>query len=941
MEKNSFQAKSWIKSRGGPLPYSVGPDSSLPYRTNLFNPQNYLVPGWDGQSLISKSGIKLRRLFQLVREDVKKQMIQAPFNQSLKVEVYQEFLAYAENLALECSHIDSLSAFFHHLHWAGSPHAKELTEFKNTFATRVATIYLFKIRFLTKLSQTLKQKIYPTYLLNPNSYFAKLFRKGSSSQLASPGITANHYSWYRPKVNLISDDFNIVQIYEEVSIAESQKIFSLNNQRPSAGTGYSHTLSHLNFGLFLMQLMTEFPLWIGKTSSQSSEQFPSLLCHKVRNVLTAQYCGDHLDSLALSHWLAQNQLHHPTQKFIICPEFHGPQHHHDIFTRLTYELQFLCLLTDIAQQSHSNPISFICDTYRLKENSKQVLEGQQPLFNQAIIQNNNWAYDRIILNLTQFPRNNPHHFLMNRIQAKVQELKANGLLIVLSAKKLFIPSLSERVEELLKDFKLESALTFEKLKGRGEIAPYLYILSKRNEIENRKLSLSGQLLIHPVSLPNEGIQKHPCLSFRISGDLKIFGRFTMINQAFKEFFKNKKPNTTPIYQRELSEGLAFEFYQDAMVDGKLINTTNKDTSKITHPNFFKNLMRSCYPMNYFFQIEQIPTGAKKIRPLFSQDLLGISLEPEDKYRYILILDYRNKSLPRLEFVPSNTFKSKRDEYGQALCSYFGLIPKIKNININLFRYFFKTQLGHQIFHLSLNDGFNKLKAKVGSILVPKFFEQDTRLPQHVEEGLLIYHYPVKQLLRYDSHELQRDYFQIEKLSLGLAANYPWHIMGLLVLFEQKLDTAGDEIWIHENCFENKTFINSLVKYPTRPLYPDNPEVFVKFHIQKAQELHFPFKHLSIAKANSAQKEIHGLKLHSNQGEALSLYSHKNLIKFLEFILTKTIGKKVTDILNYTKVPGISDLNQLIEKQREIGEALLHIKSANQKLLSRLINQQLY
>ena len=201
-------------------------------------------------------------------------MMLVSFNQSLKVEVYHEFLAYAENMALECSHIHSLASFFHHLHWEDGPHAKELTGFKDTFASRVSTLYLLKIRFLVKLSQTLNQKIHETYFLNPNSYFAKLFRKESSSQLESPGITSNHYSWYSPNIPLMSEEFNIAQIYKEVSIAELQKIFSLNNLQPKEEVGHSHTLSHLNFGLFLVQLMGQFPQWIGKESPPPPPTLP-------------------------------------------------------------------------------------------------------------------------------------------------------------------------------------------------------------------------------------------------------------------------------------------------------------------------------------------------------------------------------------------------------------------------------------------------------------------------------------------------------------------------------------------------------------------------------------------------------------------------------------------------------------------------------------------
>ena len=605
LEKDYFQAESWLKLKNGPIAPPV-PSSCTPLPDKFsgpFNPRDYLIPGWDGQALISKAGIKLRKLFQLITEDVKKQISSAPFNKSLKIEIYNEFLSYAEYSALECTHIESLSDFFHHLHWPQGPHAKELNKFKHIFATRVATIYLFKVRFLVKLGQALKQKIHSNYLLNPTSYFTKIFRKGSSTQLESPAVTLNHYSWYRPVIDLLSGEFNIVDIYEQVSITELQKIFSSNNVGPLRERDYSHSLSHLNFGSFLLRLISQLPSWINHKNTDNTQRLQSLLGQEQNKVLTAQYCGDHLESLALSHWLAQNKLLNSDRKFIVCPEFYNPQYRYGNYARLTYELQFLCLLTDIAKQSHQSPISLICSTYRIKENSKKIIEKQPSLFGSTVIRDNHFAYDRIVLNLTQFPKNNTHHFLMNKIQEKLPELKEGGFLIALSTKKLFIPSLSERVEELLKGFKLESVLTFENLKGRGEIPPYLYVLSRRSQVEAQKLSLPGQLLISSISEQSKGIQKHPCLSFRIHGTLRTFSHFSIINQAFKDFFKNKQSSTTPVYHKELSEDFTFEFYQDAMIDGQLINTTSKDTSRVTHPSFFKNLMRSCYPMNHFFQIE--------------------------------------------------------------------------------------------------------------------------------------------------------------------------------------------------------------------------------------------------------------------------------------------------------------------------------------------------
>ncbi|MCY4644444.1 MAG: hypothetical protein OXB88_07480 [Bacteriovoracales bacterium] len=949
MENNTFRLKSWMNPR---LPLAtLGGSVVLPAarEKDSFHPKKYLIPEWSGESLSSKEGMQLSKIFGLIALDVKSQLLQTHFNKSLKEEVYNEFLSYAEHRALHCPDIDSFSSLFDHLGSSDSIYSKDLEGFKTAFASKIATVYLFKIRFLVKLSQTLNHKIQKNDLLNPNSYLTKLFRRGSSSQLESLAITANHYSWYRPKINWPIEEllYKIDRIYERVSIAELQKIFSHNNLRPTEEMDYSHALSHHHFGTFLIQLITEFPEWIGKGGIDSAQSLESWTVgspahdQKKYRTLTLQYTGDHLESLSLSHWLAQGQVSSTPGKFAVCPEFCSDEYRYGTFARLAYELHFLCFLTDNAKRFHEDPISYICDIYRMKEGSKRIAKKQQSFFDPTIFKDTRFAYDRIVLNLTQFPKNNPHHFLISKIQDKISELKNDGFLVVLSAKKLFIPSLSEKVEELLKILKIEGVLTFKNLKGKGEIPPYLYILSKRKESEGSKLSLENQFLVNSVSGQNEKIQKHPCFSFRINGELKTFGRFSMINKAFRDFFKNKKSNTTPIYRKELSKDLSFEFYQDAIINGRLVNTTNKDTSKVTHPNFFKSLIRSCYQMGHFFQIDPIPMGNEKSKTLLSQDLLGIKFEPEDQYSDILVLDYKNKSNLHLEFVPKDTLKSKQDEYGRAFYSYFGLIPKIKNININLFRYFFKTPIGKQIIHLSLGGELNKLRARTSSLLVPRFFEQSKLLPGYISEGLHPFHLSTKELLKHDSKELLKDYLKIEKYISDLSSNYPWHIMGYLILFEQKLDNALEDIQSSENFFENKTFIQSLLQYPSHPLYPNNSEVFVKFHIEESQDLNFPLKSITLHGQNDLKKGMYELALHNQNGKVLSLFSHKNLIKFLDFILTKMIGEKILNVLFYTKIPTPKDLNQLIENQKDTGKNLQDIKLLNQKLLVQLLNRQLY
>ena len=120
-----------------------------------------------------------------------------------------------------------------------APTPKNSPGLRTPSQSKVATLYLLKIRFLIKLSKTLKQRVYDTYLLNPNSYFTKVFQRGGSTQLESTAITANHYSWYRPKIPLKGKEADLIDIYENISLAELQKILSLNHIKKQEDRDYS------------------------------------------------------------------------------------------------------------------------------------------------------------------------------------------------------------------------------------------------------------------------------------------------------------------------------------------------------------------------------------------------------------------------------------------------------------------------------------------------------------------------------------------------------------------------------------------------------------------------------------------------------------------------------------------------------------------------------
>ena len=161
-------------------------------------------------------------------------------------------------------------------------------------------------------------------------------------------------------------------------------------------------------------------------------------------------------------------------------------------------------------------------------------------------------------------------------------LKKDGMIFVFSNQKLFVPSHSDRVEQLLRDFKLEACFNLEELKGKGEIAHFIYVLTKRGAapgISKHFFEVNKKV-------------KESCLSFEFKGILSRFNKFNKLVEELQHFTRHKNAVTTPIYLNEIERDLSFEFHQDAIIEGKLVSSVStKENGHLPHPSFFKNLTK--------------------------------------------------------------------------------------------------------------------------------------------------------------------------------------------------------------------------------------------------------------------------------------------------------------------------------------------------------------
>ncbi|MCO4794095.1 MAG: hypothetical protein KC493_10300 [Bacteriovoracaceae bacterium] len=947
MSKRPFQANSWLVSStqnkssehqdasgfsdhfGGAASANAG-----------FSPNGFLVPGWKGEGLISKQAINLKNSLRLLKEDAKIQFQRLySNNRSLKMAIYNEFISYAETHSIHLHKVDNLNEFWKHLISENSPFASDLNQFVDAYCFRAVTIYLFKSRFILTLGQEIGEPIHEKTLMNPTSFFQRVFKRGSSKELRCTSLQTNPYSWYRPSSECLDTISSLSRDLLHIGTTELMKICSQDtslkreeDKLDFSDTDYSHSLSHLEFGLFLNQLMIRFPHWLKSQNLKKGTKLPV----DQLEILNTKFCGNQLASLSLSHWLAQDNNSYTQWSQILCPEFQGESFKHGEFLKICHELHFLNFLCSLSERQQHNPIELICNVMKNKYSNSRSSSEQISIFENSV-ETKELVYNRIVLNLNKLPKNNPHHYLLGRITQQLDQLDQDGFLLVFSNQKFFIPSKTDKIEQLLNSASLDAHFNLEGLNGKGEIPNYLYIFSKRS-LKKKNSFAMNEVLMGPVFDKN---QKDSTVSIRWEGDLTQFTKFGEFVRELEGLQKTKSMTETPIYQRDLGDGMCFEFHQDAIFEGKLLSATNKDPAQVTHPNFFRNLTKACLPLDQFFQIETLQPEQEKSQLSSTQGLLGIRVKPEDRFPFVLIVDHRNPANIKLEVCSSEAYRAKFEENGYAYFQYFGMLPKISPININIFREYFKTNIGQQVIQLSLHGGLSKTKAKLSSLLVPRFFESANELPPHVSQALSFLEMDTQNILSSHPDDIEQGFETSKQTLISLSARHPWQTMSRLSWFKYNIEECLKEFRNNKPGRQKVDYSNPLVKTPllklqTTSVLPKNEDVYVEFKAKTPDQIHLEATRVVL----STDTDNPSLTILCGEVEVVCLYSEPVLLDFINFIVNHHIGMSVSSILHNLHVPRISELKNVLENYNKLESSLSSILVQTRMIIGNLITQQI-
>jgi hypothetical protein len=874
---------------------------AFPEENYKFRPDHFLTKGWTGDSLGSKQIKKTLSLLKKLNEFIITTIVHSQsFPPKLKNSIFQEFLSFCEARAVVVHDLPDPHKFWQMIQAPSDHYRQHILDFLNIYSYRCSSFYLLKLRFINQLSDSAQVQCTPLDLLNPSGLILKVFKKNSRYELKSNAFSPSVYSWFKPNKNMLS---LVEQLYQTIGSISACDLFQTLNDLTCYESNHSienKSIAHRNFGLFLNSIFVNNLMWL--VHHQSEQNFSSQ--SDELDFLLTKYSGDNIEALAYSHWRAQENNMSFKWDQLICPEFYDHEEKETTFLNLFNELQFLTFLLQISENFPGEPLNFLCQTVNQCISQRSSDSGVQKDFfdtNDIGVQKN---YHILLLSQLTPQKNNSHYSLLNKLEKQIHLVKELGHIVVLSNQNLFIHSVREKSKQLLKKIKLEAILNLEDIKGKGDVPNYVYIFSKIPYWGHEK---------------NSHFTDPAFYNFRIKGQLSSFYQFSEVTNALNAFFKNHIMHLPPLVKYESQSGVKIDFYQDAIINGKLIQSASEDNSQITHPQFFKTLTSKCLPLDLLFEIRAIEQNLSfekinKEQILIQKDFLRTNGPMILESSYIIIVNSKNKADVRVEIIPKSSFKARAYELGFTDCYYYECLPKYKNICINVIRDYFQSSIAKQLIQITCVGPYQKVRSKLANFLVPKFIHSEDNLPEHVDEGIGFLHLTEQELSNQSIVEIDHQFSIIKSFLMSSCKEYPFSIVKRLSLFKTSLQNCLINLrqLQHRFCtidFNNNEIKTKLVQLKTFPLYPKNSDFKFDFKFNSGKPSDEMIQKVDLL----TQSDSPTLILSNDQGCQVSIQGQLVSLLFVKHVAEHYTPISFKHFLENFQIPSANELIELSEK----------------------------
>jgi hypothetical protein len=144
----------------------------------------------------------------------------------------------------------------------------------------------------------------------------------------------------------------------------------------------------------------------------------------------------------------------------------------------------------------------------------------------------------------------------------------------------------------------------------------------------------------------------------------------------------------------------------------------------------------------------------------------------------------------------------------------------------------------------------------------------------------------------------------------------------------------DSRYGHKISFNNPMIQAKLVQKPTRPMYPDNQEIYLEFvEGSSPVDIHLPLTQTQMKVTHDGDLKLYSLELISNDRVIVRLHAEELIILFINFLLTHAMNVSLSKILKAIHVPSLNDLKLIIETNQDL-------KQTYQTLLNRVQSSML-
>ncbi len=930
MRKRNFAASSWLQKNAidkalstiqtrpeepGVLPSFESINGSVLNETsNSKFPIKNLDLEWLSENLNSKSGYVFT---QSLNELSKEVQFYISNNQNLllilKDSLYNEFLSYCDQKALNITLNNSDEFLSHIKNLKQSKYIEQLTKFLGTYSFKVASFYLLKLRLLRVITLQDREAILPSELLSVNNLFLKYFKKNSSVEFKSSFLKSNLYSWYSPSNKVLSSLTQYFNTCEKLSLHE---ILNILNSKLEYKSLESQAISHKNFGLLLNSILINFTDWLDNKQSKKKEN--------ELNILSTKFIGDNLEELSHAFWQAQYNNSYFKWDDLLCPLFETLRKD-DFFFKLINEIEFYSFLVKISTFYSKSSKKFLskCASDFTFNTNEDFSSQKSFVFEETLSVRP--TYNRIVLSLIKQPKKNPWFYLSSKIKSTIKDLKDQGYMIVLSNQSLFVPSQKEKLKLLLNEVNIECVFNFNEVKGKGEVPSYIYVVSKKKIMDQQ-------------------IKRRVCYNLRFNSRLDSMISFGKLTNEMNTFFEENFDVVPPVYQRK-GQGYIFQFFQNAIINGQIIQTDDDET-RITHPSFLNNMIKSCKPFHQYFHLSSLDLDDDHEDNLQANFNLHskFSLTPESQ-EYVLIYNFNNEEEIYVEIISKSILNSKVQRYGKARCYYYHLVPKISNLNINLYQDYFRSTLGKQLSQFSIIGSYHKAKSKVENILVPESLSQNLNEDTELQNLLDFMVDSEANLLETCSQKLLQRYQQAKTFfDLYLNSQKGAGILAYLSYFRKTLLNIDTKISILETDISKFDFSNPLLKekllsFELMNIYPSNNEVYISFYGENHKDIFKTFTK-SIVTFDGHKSKV---DIFSDDSLIISIHSEKYIGAFINFCLKNVKNIKISDLIKSLKVPSneaLKDLScQFLNKKSDFQDLFKDVEEIMNSIFRKLVSKQ--